>query len=464
MDLSALMADHLVGAEYADIPEAAIEAAKKEVLDSLATALGGTTKPGVPELVGLAREWGGAPQSTIFGYGMKCPAPVAAQVNGTMIHALDYDDGHPVALVHIGCVAVSTSFAAAERRGNVSGKSLLAALALGADFECRLGLASRPGSNALGAGWHPTTLFGFLGAAAMAGRIFGLDANKMPDALGLAYHQCAGAGTGVGDGALAKRMGPGLAARAGLTAALMAERGITGDRHFLGGEADRGARGGIYNVYYGGDFDASILTGDLGKKFLGVDIGDKPYPCCGFTHPFIDATFALVSKYGIKPDQIASMTARGGQAVYGMIVGEAKMAPRTIVDAQFSVPWTVATALLKGKVTLDSFTPDSIKDQSVVALARKVSGELDRSMDRHGVGPGRLTITLKDSQQYVEEVEHFLGSVENPMTFDDCAAKFRECAPCALHPLPPTTIDRVIDLVRRLDEVDDVAKITRLLA
>jgi len=461
LDLSALMADHLVGARCADIPGAAIEAAKKEVLDSLATALGGTTKPGVPELVALANEWGGAPQSTIFGYRMKCPAPVAAQVNGTMIHALDYDDGHPVALVHIGCVAVSTSFAAAERRGSVSGSNLLAALALGADFEIRLGLASRPGSNALGAGWHPTTLFGFLGAAAMAGRIFGLDASRMLDALGLAYHQCAGAGSGVGDGALAKRMGPGLAARSGLTAALMAERGITGDRHFLG-EVD--TPGGIYNVYYGGDFDANVLTADLGKKYLGVEIGDKPYPCCGFTHPFIDAAFAVVSKYGIKPDQIASMTARGGQAVYGMIVGEAKVAPRTIVDAQFSVPWTVATALLKGKVTLDSFTPESIKDQSVVALARKVSGELDHSMDRHGVGPGRLTIALKDGKQYVEEVEHFLGSVENPMTFDDCAAKFRECAPGALHPLPPNTIDRIIELVRHLDEVDDISKITRLLA
>jgi len=461
MDLSALMADHLVGAQYGDIPAAAIEAAKKEVIDSLATALGGTTKPGVPELVALAKEWGGAPQSTVFGYGIKCPAPVAAQVNGSMIHALDYDDGHPVALVHIGCVAVSTSFAAAERRGNVSGKSLLAALALGADFECRLGLASRPGSSALGAGWHPTTLFGHLGAAAMAGRIFGLDSQRMLDGLGLAYHQCAGAGSGVGDGALAKRMGPGLAARAGLTAALMAERGITGDRHFLGGPS---GRGGLYNVYYGGDFDAAILTADLGKRFLGVDIGDKPYPCCGFTHPFIDAAFALMSKHGIKADQVAGMTARGGQAVYGMIVGEAKVAPRTIVDAQFSVPWTVSTALLKGKVTLDSFTPESIKDQSVVAVARKVSGELDHTMDRHGVGPGRLTITMKDGQQYVEEVEHFLGSVENPMSFDDCAAKFRECARCALYPLPSTTVDRIIDLVRRLDEVDDISQITRLLA
>jgi len=458
---SRLFADYLVNTKYQDISGEAIDAAKKEVLDSLATALGGTTKPGIPEMVALAKEWGGTEQSTIFGYGFKCPAPVAAQVNGSMIHALDYDDGHPVSLTHIGCVAISTSFAAAERMGTVSGKELLAAIVLGGDFVSRMGLASKPGGSALGAGWHPTTLFGHLGAAAEAGRIFKLDIDKMLDALGLAYHQCGGAGSGVGDGALAKRMGPGFAAKAGITAALMAERGITGDRHFLGGDE---FKGGIFNTYYRGDYDTNILTADLGKRFENINIGDKPYPCCGFTHPFIDATFTLMKKYGIKADQVKNITARGGQMVYGMIAGgEAKVAPRTIVDAQFSVPWTVATALVKGKVTLDSFTPQSIKDQDVIVVARKVTGELDNTMNRHGVGPGRVTITTTDGKQYVEEVENFLGSVLNPMSFDDCAEKFRECAPCALKPLPSATVEKIIDLVRRLDEVDDIGKVTRLL-
>lgn len=460
MDLSALIANHIVKIDYDDIPLEAIEAAKKEVIDSLATALGGTTKPGIPELVALAREWGGAEQSTIFGYGFKTPAPVAAQVNGSMIHALDYDDGHPVSLTHIGCVAVSTSFAAAERAGNVTGKAFLTAIAVGSDLVCRLGLASRPGGNALGAGWHPTTLFGYLGAAAIAGKIFGLNTDKMLDAIGLAYHQCSGAGSGVGDGALAKRMGPGMAARGGITAALMAEQGITGDRHFLG--FDNG-RGGIYNTYYHGDYDPDVITKDLGNRFEGVNIGDKPYPCCGFTHPFIDATFALMSKYGIEADQIESITTRGGQAVYGMMVGEAKVAPRTIVDAQFSVPWTVATALVKGKVTLESFTPESIGEQEVVALARKVVGQLDNSMDRHGVGPGRVTMLMKDGRQFSEEVEHFLGTPENPMTFDDCATKFRECSKSAVKPLSPKAAEDIIGLVKDLDKVNNVATVTQLL-
>ncbi len=449
---------NFTGTKYDDIPGAAVEAAKREVLDSLATALGGSSKAGVGELVDMVKEWGGSEQSTIIAYGIKCPAPNAAQVNGTMIHALDYDDGHQVALVHIGCVAVSTCLAVAERMGKVSGKELITAIALGGDFLARLGLASRPGTSALGSGWHPTTLFGFLGSAAMAGRLMGLDEEKMINALGLAYHQCGGAGSGVGDGALAKRMGPGLAARAGITAALMAERGITGERDPLEG------RTGLFNAYMGGDYDVKILTSDLGKRFEGVNIGNKPYPCCGLTHACIDATLALMSRYNINPDQIRDITVYGGQSIYGLSQPpEVKRAPRTITDAQFSVPWVVATALVKGKVTVDDFTDEAIKRQEILKIAQKVNARLDPAMDRHGVGPGGVIITMQDGTEYTEEVEHCLGSVERPMAFEDCTVKFRECAACSIKPLPTDTVDKVIEMVSRLEKLSDATEIIRLL-
>ena len=257
---------HFTDIRYENIPGAAVESVKKEVLDSLATALGGSSKAGVGELAEMVKEWGGSQQSTVIAYGIKCPAPNAAQVNGTMIHALDYDDGHQVALVHIGCVAVSTAFAVAERMGRVSGKELITAIALGGDFMARLGLASKPGSSALSAGWHPTTLFGYITAAAIASKVMRLEEEGMINAIGLAYHQCGGAATGVGDGALAKRMGPGFAAKAGVTAALMAERGITGERSSLEG---RDGFGGLYNVYIKGDYDPTSLIDGLGEKYLG---------------------------------------------------------------------------------------------------------------------------------------------------------------------------------------------------
>ena len=443
---------------YEDIPAAAVEAVKKEVLDSLATALGGSSKAGVGELVDMVKEWGGSKQSTVIAYGFKCPAPNAAQVNGTMIHALDYDDGHQVALVHIGCVAVSTAFAAAERMGKISGKELIAAIALGGDFMARLGLASKPGASALASGWHPTTLFGFLGAAAIAGRIMGLDEEKMINALGLAYHQCGGAGSGVGDGALAKRMGPGLAAKAGITSALMAERGITGERDPLEG------RTGLFKTYMGGDYDPKILTADLGKKFEGVNIGNKPYPCCGLTHACIDAALALTARHDIKVDRIKDITVYGGQSVYGLSQPpEIKKAPRTIIDAQFSVPWVVATALVRGKVTVDDFTDESIKRPEILKLAQKINTRLEPAMSRHGVGPGGVTLTMQDGTEYTEEVEHCLGSVARPMNFEDVTKKFRECAACSIKPLTTATVDKVIGMVGRLEKLNDATEIIRML-
>jgi 2-methylcitrate dehydratase PrpD len=449
---------NFIKTRYEDLPKAAVDAAKQEVLDSLATALGGSTKAGVGELVDMVKEWGGAKQSTVIAYGFRCPAPSAAQVNGTMIHALDYDDGHQVALVHIGCVTVSTSFAAAERMGRVSGKELITAIALGGDFMARLGLASKPGSSALSAGWHPTTLFGFLGSAAIAGRIFGLDEDKMINAIGLAYHQCGGAGSGVSDGALAKRMGPGLAAKAGLTSALMAERGITGERDPLEGKT------GLYITYMGGDYDPKILTADLGKRFEGVNIGDKPYPCCGLTHACIDAVLALLDKHKIDTDRVQEITAYGGRSVYGLCQPpEVKQNPRTIIDAQFSVPYVVAVALLKGRVTVDDFTDEAIKRPEVIRLARQVTGRLDEAMTRHGVGPGGVIIKMQDGTEYKEEVEHCLGSVERPMAFADVVKKFRECAPSAIKPLPAAKIEKVIDMASKLEQLDDATEIIRLL-
>ncbi len=449
---------HFTGTRYEDISAAAVESAKKEVLDSLATALGGSSKAGVAELVDMVKEWGGSPQSTVTAYGIKCPAPNAAQVNGTMIHALDYDDGHQVALVHIGCVTVSTAFSVAERMGKVSGKELITAIALGGDFMARLGLASKPGSSALSAGWHPTTLFGFLGAAAIAGRLMGFDEEKMINGLGLAYHQCGGAGSGVGDGALAKRMGPGLAASAGVKAAMMSARGITGERDPLEG------RTGLFNTYMGGDYDPGILTADLGKRFEGENIGDKPYPCCGLTHACIDAALALLTKYEVAIEQIKDITVYGGQSVYGLSQPpEIKKAPRTIIDAQFSVPYVVATALVKGKVTVDDFTVEAIKRPEILQIARGINTRLVPEMSRHGVGPGGVTLTMKDGTQYTEEVEHCLGSVARPMTFEDIIKKFRDCAPSSIKPLPDDEVEEVIEMVGEMEKLEDATEIIRRL-
>lgn len=445
--------------KYENLSSKAVEAAKKEVLDSLATALGGSSATGIKELVNIIKEWGGSKQSTIIAYGIKCPTPNAAQVNGSMIHALDYDDGHPNALVHTGCTTVSTSFAVAELVGKASGKKVITAISLGVDFMTRLSLASRPGANLFEVGWHPTMLYGFLGSACIAGIIMGLDEKQMLNALGIAYHQASGNMQCIHDGALSKRFGPGLAAKGGISAAIMAQRGLTGANNILEGKA------GLFKLYHNNEYDPQKLLSDLGTKFEIENIGFKPYPSCGHTHAFIDAVISLRSKYKIDPNDIEEIKAFGGDAAYGLCVPrEIKQNPRNVVDAQFSIPWNVATAIVKGKVTLEDFTEKAIKNKDILKISNKVVGIHDPSLTRHGVGPGKLTIYMKDGKSYTEEVEFCLGSAENPMSLDDCAKKFRECATYSIRPITKSQQEKAIDLIMDLEKLDDVSKIITLLS
>jgi 2-methylcitrate dehydratase PrpD len=458
MDAIQSFVDLFINANYEDLPIAAVESAKKEVLDSLATALGGSQKAAIPEMVELAKEWNGRAQSTVIAQSLRCPAPEAALINGAMIHALDYDDGHQGAQVHIGCVAVSTCFAVAERQGDVNGQDFIKALALGGDFLSRLGLASRPHGSLVKSGWHPTPLCGYLGAAAMAGILFRLNKEQMLNALGIAYHQCAGNSQAVDDGAMTKRLGPGLAARGGVTAALMASKGITGAHNILEGKF------GFFNQYHGGDYSREILLAELGQRFEGAFIGDKPYPNCGFTHAFIDAVFALKNKYHFRPDQVAAITAFGGASAIELSFPEdVKRSPRNPVDSQFSLPWAIAVALVSGKVGMDDFTPSAIKRADYLAISNKVSGILVPDMVRHGVGPGKVNIKLVDGTEYSELVEHCLGSVERPMTFSDCTAKLTECAKAAAKPIDPSDLKKVTDLTGRLETLQDATEIIKLL-
>jgi len=133
------------------------------------------------------------------------------------------------------------------------------------------------------------------------------------------------------------------------------------------------------------------------------------------------------------------------------------------VDAQFSMPWAVATCLVKGKVTLEDFTEKAITNENVLQISRKVTGHLDPDLTRHGVGPARVSIKMKNGAEYTEFVEFCLGSVERPMTFADCASKFRECYPSSVKALSAETAEKVIEMIRHLEDVKDATEIVRIL-
>jgi 2-methylcitrate dehydratase PrpD len=457
MDATYLFAKNLANIRYEDLPTEVVEATKKQILDLLGVTLGGFSKPGPKELREIVREWGGKEESSIIGCKQKVPAPNAAHVNATMAHALDYDDVHETAIMHSGVAVIPTCMAMAERRGNVSGKEIITAIALGVDMMCRLALATTPGTRPLNTGWHLTTLYGFLGAAGTAGRMLGLDEERMVNAMGIAYHQCSGNGQCVIDGALTKRMGPGFSVRGGITAALLAEKSVTGAKNCLEGEM------GLYKLYHRGNYDNKALTINLGKTFEGINVAIKPYPCCRGVHPAIDAALALANENKLEAVDIQKIKLSVSEGHYHLLCEpeDAKLNPRNPVDAQFSIPWGVATALVRRQVTLEDFTDKAIKNQDILDLTNKTSIKIDINLNRAvNIEPTIVEITTREGSVYSKEVAHPLGSLERPMSFKDCARKFRDCA----KELSSEQADRVIEVISQLEQMADIRKLINLLS
>jgi len=456
MDAAYLFARNFANTQYEDLPREVVEATKKEVLDLLGVALGGAVQPGATQVCALIKEWGGKRESSIIGSKGKVPAPNAAQVNATMAHALDFDDVHEAAVMHPGVASIPVAMAVGEAQGNLSGKELITGTALGVDMMCRLALATTPGKSPIELGWHLTSLFGFMGSAATAARMMRLDEEKIVHAIGIGYHQCAGNGQCVKDGALTKRLGPGFAIKGGITSALMAKAGITGARNTFEGEW------GLYKLYMHGEYSSEILTADLGKRFEGVHVAIKPYPCCRGIHPAIDAGLALAIDENVRSNDIREIVLSVTDAHFSLLCQpeDAKRCPRSPVDAQFSIPWGVASAIVGRRIGLDDFTESAIANREVLEVTHKIRVEVDNTLSREGgPDPTRVKLITTEGKAFVKVVENPLGSLDRPMSFDDCARKFKDCA----KGLDAGRIERIVHLVAQLERLEDIRKMIRLL-
>ena len=457
LDASSLFARNFFKTRYEDLPADVIVATKKEILDLLGVALGGSSQPGAKQVFELVKAWGGREESSIIGSEQKVPAPSAALANAAMAHALDFDDVHEAAVMHPGIAAIPTVMATAEAEMNLSGREFIASTALGVDMMCRLALATTPGKSPIDTGWHLTSLFGFLGAAATAARMMKLSEEQTVNAIGIGYHQCAGNGQCVKDGALTKRLGPGFAVRGGITAAQMAKLGISGAKNSLEGEW------GLYSLYMHGDYSPEILRADLGERFEGINVAIKPYPCCRGVHPAIDASLALAVEKNIMAEDIEGIILSVTDAHRSLLCEPAgiKRAPRNPVDAQFSIPWGVATAISKRNVGLEDYSEEAIGKRDILEIALKTRVEVDNTLIRqNGVDPTRVKIVMKGGGVFTKQVENPLGSLERPMSFEDCANKFENCT----KGLDQGKIQKIIEMVGQLEDVEDVREIVHLFA
>jgi 2-methylcitrate dehydratase PrpD len=440
--------------DAAGLDTAVAEAVKTNILDTLSCALAGSSAPAIAEVSGLVREWGGAPQADMFVFGGKFPAHHAAWVNSGMSHARDYDDTHDTAVLHAGVSSVPAAIAAGQLRGNLSGADLIAAVAAGIETTCRLGIATK--LDLIESGFIYTSLLGYFGATAAAGRAFGLTADEMVNAFGIIYSSVAGNHQVTRDASLMKRLQPGLAAQAAVVAVQLAKRGIRGAQNVFDG-AD-----GFFRVYLHGEVDAREVRKDLGKRFELLNLSYKPYPCCRDVHAAVDAVLQLRKKADRPARDIQSIrvgvTAPGYQMV--CVPEHVRLAPRTIVEAQFSIPYTVAAAWIDGGLGMSHFSDEGLQRKDILDLTKQVQPYVDAEMDRDWsryVTPAKVTVQFRDGQTVEARVDYPKGHPKNRMTEAEFAAKTTDCATYAAKSLPATTADRLMSAVRKLETLPDIS-------
>jgi 2-methylcitrate dehydratase PrpD len=450
---------NVINTQYKDLPSEAVQAAKRSILDTLGATLAGSSSEGIGIVHELIHDWGGKKESTVIVFGEKVPAPNAAFLNATMGHARDYDESHYAAILHSGVCAFPAALAVAERCGKITGKEFINAIVLGIDLMDRLGISVGKKPNVHG--WHNTSVWGIFGATAACGKILKLNEEKMINAIGIAYCQASGNTQSMRDGALTKRMQPGFAAKAAVLSSLLAEKGYTGPRDSLEGES------GLFNVYHGGHYDRNLLTAKLGKFFEICNLKYKAYPSCGLTHNPISATLELVNQYNIKPEEVDKIMVSVGHAAYNMACTPLKMKqrPTGMVYAQFSIPYTVARAVVSRKVGLDDFLPDTIKDPAVLQISRKVEPKLVPEFTQQtGFDPVIVEIVTKGNKKYSKRVDVLKGSPANPLTIEELLDKFSDCAAHSIKPIKKQNIEKVAELILNLDKVKDIRAIIPLVS
>ncbi|MSQ57490.1 MAG: MmgE/PrpD family protein [Limnohabitans sp.] len=455
IDSSQILAQQIASIQYSDLPKSAIDATRCNLLDTIGVALAGATAPGCKEVVGFVLDSYSGDQATVWGTGRKTTAAEAALANGTLAHALDFDDTHDAAILHAGVSIVPATLAVAEYIGGVSGKELITALSLGLDITCRMGIAAQVPPVSIG--WVYTTLFGLFGATAAAAKIVGLNAEQTGNALGVAYAQAAGNCQCIPDGSLTKRMQPGFAARAAVLSVLLVQRGITGSVNSFEGQH------GLARVYLHDQWNKELLLDGLGKKWHHEDLAYKPYPTCRHTHNPIDVALQLTRHHDIEPGQVESISVGLNEEGYTNLCTpiDVKLRPKTVVHAQFSIPFCIATAICRRDVFIDDMSEQAIHSPDVLNLASKVKPYVDVELQRihgRGVTPAKMTIQLRNGATYKGSSMVARGGVESPMNFAALVPKFRRCLNHA-RASDSQRVDTLVEMLLNLENLSDVRKL-----
>ena len=346
---------------------------------------------------------------TAIGHARTLSAASAAFVNGTAAHGEDFDDTFEGGPVHAGAVIVPAVLAACERHGR-DGAAALIGIAVGVEVMCRLSTVVPKAVHK--AGFHPTAVFGAMGAAAGVGAALGLNRQQLVDALGNAGSMASGIIEYLAEGAWTKRLHPGWAAQSGIRAALLGKAGFIGPRTVFEG---------VHGLFHGfahtteGDYEA--LIGDFGTRWVTETIAFKPYPCGTMTHPYIDCARRLAAR-GIKPDDVAEIVCEAAEGTLHRLWEPLadKQHPPNGYAGKFSTPYCIAAGFVRGNVGLDAFTDAAVREPAVVALAEKIRYVVDPDNPYPQNFTGHVRATLRDGSVIEERQPHMRGGAHEPLT------------------------------------------------
>jgi 2-methylcitrate dehydratase PrpD len=450
MTLAQGIAERVHGFAFDGLPSEAVHWARIGILDTVGVTLAGA---GEPCAVIAGRVAGSSGPALVFGTARRLTATDAAFVNGTAAHALDFDDcsntlgGHPSAPVLPGLFALADGAA-------VSGRDFVTAYVAGFETEARIARAVN--FHHYEKGWHPTATLGVFGAAAAAARLLGLTVAQTTTALAIAASLASGIKANFGT--MTKPMHIGHCARNGVLAALLAREDFTASPDVFE------HRQGFFRVFNGdGNFDADAVLRDWAAPLdiIRPGIAIKQYPCCGSTHPAVDAMLALVTEHDLRPEDVERVVSWTHPR---RLAHTDRPDPRSALDAKFSVQYCLARALTDRRVALPHFAEDACTEPRVREVLARIEAAPHPKMDPASTEHfgAEVTVFTRDGRRLSRTVDRALGRTsENPLPRALLEAKFRDCACRAL---TPDATERLLGLLSRIDELPSVSAITDAIA
>lgn len=440
MTVTRQLADYVVASKFQDLPPEVIHEAKRAFLNWLGVAVGAARHPTSEIALKAVSQIAGGEQAAILGRTERTDMLHAAFLNGTSSHVFDFDDTHLRTIIHPSGPVAPVLLALAEAR-ELSGEDLLHAFVLGVEVECRIGNAVYPSHYDIG--WHITSTTGVFGAAAAAGKVMGLDAYTLTQALGIAATQASGLREMFGT--MCKPFHVGNAAKNGLFAALLAEQGFTSSLQAI--EAPRG-----FAHVTATERDFAEISEGLGERYELLKNSYKPFACGIVIHPSIDGCIQLRNAHELKAEEVEAVVLEVHPLVLELT---GKQTPERGLEGKFSVFHSAAVALIDGAAGEEQYSDERVNAPEVVALRDKVTATPSQTISEDEV---RVRVTLKDGTRHELHVEHAIGSLTRPMSDRDLEHKFRKLT---VPHLSDEGATELIALCWQLDKLSDAAAIAR---